>query len=331
VPGFLNRKRHLRPKTVGLALGSGAARGWAHLGVIRAIREAGIQVECVAGTSIGALVGAAFASGSTDALESLVRDLDWKVAMSLLDLGLPRSGLLDGKKITASIRERIDPGDIEHLPIPFCAVATDLVDGKEVRINKGDLVDTIRASISIAGVFTPVRRGGMLLVDGGILNPVPAGVARDMGAGYVIAVDVHQGPAGIGKLDDESAATDSNGDRGGQFEEEREDDDALGLMKRLEALGEKLAASGLQGMSQVKHWLAHESGPNIVEVVLTAIDIMETQVAEMQLAKSPPDMIIKPQLGDIRPIDFHRGEEAMEEGYRAATEALKGAAVGRKR
>ena len=191
MPGLLSRLRRRGRREVGLALGSGAARGWAHIGVIRAIHEAGIKVDYVAGTSIGALVGAAFASGNIDALESFVKRLDWKGAMSLLDLGLPRSGLLDGKKVTASIRERVDPGDVEDLPIPFCAVATNLVDGSEVRMDKGDLVEAIRASISIAGVFTPVRKGDMLLVDGGILNPVPAGVARDMGARYVIAVDVH--------------------------------------------------------------------------------------------------------------------------------------------
>ena len=330
MPGFLGRLRRRSPEKVGLALGSGAARGWAHIGVIRAIREAGIEVDCVAGTSIGALVGAAFAGGRIDALERFVRELDWKGAMSLLDLGLPRSGLLDGKKVTASIRERVDTGDIEQLPMPFRAVATNLVDGSEVRIGSGDLVEAIRASISIAGVFTPVRKGDMLLVDGGILNPVPAGVARDMGASYVIAVDVHGGSVGMGRLQEEGAAGTGKGDDREQREEEGEGGpDSLGLRARLETVGEKLAAGGFPGMSQINQWLARESGPNIIEVVLTAIDIMETQVAEMQLAKNPPDLMIKPRLGDIRPVDFHRGEEAIEAGHRAAAEALKGANVGR--
>jgi NTE family protein len=287
-------------------------------------------VDYVAGTSIGALVGAALASGSIDALERVVRELDWKRAMSLLDLGLPRSGLLDGKKISASLRERIDLGDMEALSIPFCAVATDLVNGHEVRIDKGDLVEAIRASISIAGVFTPVSRGDMLLVDGGILNPVPAGVARDMGASYVIAVDVHQGPAGMGRPEEESAASaDGNDTDEGRDAGQETDPDALGLRERFESLTERLASSGLPGFSQVNQWLARERGPNIIEVVLTAIDIMETRIAETQLAKDPPDLIIRPELGGIRPVDFHKGEEAIELGYRAATEALRDADVGR--
>ena len=325
--GILDRLKRSRSKSVGLALGSGAARGWAHIGAIRAIREAGIEVDYVAGTSIGALVGAAFASGNLDDLERLVRELDWKGAMSLLDIGLPRSGLIDGKKVTASLREHVDPGNMEDLDIPFSAVATNLVDGSEVVINEGDLVDAIRASISIAGMFTPVRRGDMLLVDGGILNPVPAGVVRDMGAEYVIAVDVHHKPADIGAFpsaDEETGEDSAQGDKAGGGSDEA---GPAGLRERIEAVGEKLAERGLTGVSHVKDWLSKDEGPNIFEVVLTAIDIMETQIAEMQLADYRPDLTIKPQVADIRPIDFHRGQEAIEKGYRAAKEALESAGL----
>jgi NTE family protein len=323
--GIFNRLRKRKPTGVGLALGSGAARGWAHIGAIRAIREADIEIDYVAGTSIGALVGAAFASGHLDALERLVKELDWKGAMSLLDIGLPRSGLIDGKKVTASLRKHVDPGNMEDLDIPFRAVATNLVDGSEVVIDEGDLVDAIRASISIAGMFTPVRKGDMLLVDGGILNPVPAGVVRDMGAQYVIAVDVHQK-----RVDMEAFAfedTDSKEDRESPEARANTEDSGesgpSGILERLETVGEKLATRGLTGVSNIKDWLSMDEGPNIFEVVLTAIDIMEAQIAEMQLENYRPDLTIKPQVSDIRPIDFHRGQEAIEKGHRAAMEALR--------
>ena len=122
---LFSRRKARRPVKIGLALGSGSARGWAHIGVINALTEAGVRIDCVAGTSIGSLVGAVFASGKTASLETVVRELDWRRALALFDVGLPRSGLLDGRKVTASIREHVSSGDIGDLPMPFCAVSTE--------------------------------------------------------------------------------------------------------------------------------------------------------------------------------------------------------------
>ncbi len=176
---------------VGLALGSGSARGWADIGVIRALADAGIEIECVAGTSIGALAGAAFVLNKVDALEDFARQLDWKQIVSFLDVTFPRSGLIDGKKITDFFRCHVREMSIEKLPVRYCAVATDLATGSEVVLNEGDLIEAIRASISVPGIFAPVKKNGVFLVDGGLVNPVPVSVVRNMGADYVIAVNLN--------------------------------------------------------------------------------------------------------------------------------------------
>ena len=176
---------------VGLALGSGSARGWAHIGVIRALADAGIEIKCVAGTSIGSLVGAAFALNKVDVLEEFARQLDWKQIVSFLDVTFPKSGLIDGKRITDFFRSHVQDVNIEEMSLRYCAVATDLVTGTEAVLNQGDLIEAIRASISIPGIFAPVKKDDGFLVDGGLVNPVPVSVARNMGADYVIAVNLN--------------------------------------------------------------------------------------------------------------------------------------------
>ncbi|MEM9157282.1 MAG: patatin-like phospholipase family protein [Cyanobacteria bacterium P01_F01_bin.33] len=177
---------------VGLALGSGGARGWAHIGAIRALQEANIPVQCVAGTSIGAFVGALYAADALDELEDFALDLDWKMVVSLLDVVFPTRGLLDGEKVYDLLAESLLDLCIENSTIPFCCVATDLSRGREVRLSEGSMVDAVRASISIPGVFTPVNIDGRYLVDGGLVNPVPVNAVRDMGANLAIAINLNR-------------------------------------------------------------------------------------------------------------------------------------------
>lgn len=183
----------MRPakKRVGLALGSGSARGWALIGVIEALIESGINVDFVAGTSIGALVGAVFSAGKLDKLKDVVIQLDWKKIVGLLDIVFPKSGLIDGKKVTDFIIGHIQTRSFSELNLPFGAVATNLVDGKEVTIREGNVIDAVRASISVPGFFAPVKINDMIIVDGGLVNPVPVNVLRDTGADFVIAVDLN--------------------------------------------------------------------------------------------------------------------------------------------
>ena len=186
------------PRRIGLALGGGAARGWAHVGVLEALEEAGIRPGCIAGTSIGALIGAIYASGGIDGVRALVQGVDWKRMLALVDPVLPRTGLIDGRRVEDLVRAHVREPRIEDLPIPFAAVATDLTTATEVVIDRGDIAEAVRASVSVPGLFTPVRSDARTLVDGGLLNPVPVSVTRAMGADWVIAVDVNPAVEGEG-------------------------------------------------------------------------------------------------------------------------------------
>ena len=177
---------------VGLALGGGAARGLAHIGVLEGLQKEGIPIDMIAGTSAGAAIGAIYAQRKDATLiENIALDLDWKAATSLLDLTLPKTGFIKGKKIRDYLRAIIG-GDIEFtdLKIPFACVATDILACEEVVIKEGSVLEGIRASISIPAVFTLVRRKGRYLTDGGLVNPVPVSVVRGMGADFIIAVNV---------------------------------------------------------------------------------------------------------------------------------------------
>jgi NTE family protein len=179
-----------RPR-IGLALGSGSARGLAHIGVLRALKEANIEVDLVAGTSMGAVIGAVFASGKLDGLSARLCNLDWPGIVALLDPVFPRSGLIDGQRVAEFVRAHVPSAHIESLLLPFAAVATDLMTGEAVVATAGDLTEAVRASIAVPGIVTPVRSNGRILVDGGLVNPVPVRVARAMGADLVIAVDLN--------------------------------------------------------------------------------------------------------------------------------------------
>lgn len=202
-------------KTVGLVLGSGGARGWAHIGVIRALASAGINIHFISGASIGAFVGAIYAAGELDDLEEFVRALDWKAVVSYFDVVFPSSGLLDGNRVYELLSDHLQDMAIEEADIQFCCVATDLLNGEEVRLQTGPMVDAVRASISIPGVFTPFQKNGQFLGDGGIVNPMPVDVMREMGADVVIAVNLnHTSKPGILDVDvdsgRESAPSDSS-------------------------------------------------------------------------------------------------------------------------
>ncbi len=176
----------------GLALGGGAARGWAHIGVIRALHKKNIRITHIAGTSIGAFVGAFIATGRLDDLEREILDFDWKQGLGYFASVPSRTGMLNGRGITEFLGEYLGPGHIEDTGIPLRTVATDLRNGDEVVLARGGLVEAVRASIAVPGIFTPVVYDGRLLVDGGLINPVPVNVVRQMGARHVVAVDLNR-------------------------------------------------------------------------------------------------------------------------------------------
>lgn len=301
------------PKKIGLALGSGSARGWAHIGVIRALAEAGIRVDCVAGTSIGALVGVVYASGKIDTLEGVALQLDWRQIVSFLDVVFPKSGLIDGKKVADFIRNHVQEKNIEELPIPFHAVSTDLTTGKEVVIKEGDIIEAVRASISVPGILTPVRKNGVILADGGLVNPLPVSVAKEMGAVFIIAVDLNHdivGKKGITKTSILNSSVLAPGTRTGQS--------LIKGSKILDALNKRVGTLDLRAFSQIRQWMSKDSLPSIFEVLMSSINIMERQITVTRLKTDPPDLLIQPNLGHIRFLEFNRAQEAIAEGYREA-------------
>ncbi len=188
----------------GLALGSGSARGWAHIGVIRALEERGIKPDVVCGTSVGALVGAAYASGELDRLEKWVTGLAWTTVVRLMDLTW-RGGLIRGTRLFTLFRTIFEDRDIAELPMPYGAVATELHSGREVWLRQGKVLEAVRASCAMPGLLTPVVRDGAVLVDGGLVNPVPVSMCRALGADLVVAVDLSWGKLGPYRQDREQA------------------------------------------------------------------------------------------------------------------------------
>jgi len=301
---------------IGLALGSGSARGWAHIGVIESLTEAGIKIDYIAGTSIGALVGAVFASGKIDKLKEIVFQLDWKQILSFFDIVFPKSGLIDGKKVSDFIRKRIHEKSFVELSIPFCAVSTDLSTGQEVIIDEGDVIEAVRASISVPGIFTPVKKDDMILVDGGLVNPVPVNVVRDMGADFVIAVDLnHDIKKRLFKTSPSSA--------GINISARKASHDIKIKNRILKALNEKLETIDLPALTQIKRWMSRDPMPNIFEVLLGAINIMEVQITTARLKIDPSDLLIQPKLGHIRFLEFNRAREAIDRGYRETIKKIR--------
>ncbi|MFN2381746.1 MAG: patatin-like phospholipase RssA [Guyparkeria sp.] len=293
--------------TIGLALGSGAARGWAHIGVIQALEEAGIRPAMVAGCSFGALVGAGYAGESMDRLEEWARGIrSWDV-MRLLDVRLG-GGLIEGDSLMRSLAKQVEPVDIEDLKVPFAAVATDLEAGREVWLREGSLMGAVRASIAVPGLMTPVRSEGRWLVDGGLTDPVPVTLCRAMGADVVIAVNLNSDLVGRHVRDIRGAAR-------------HDTDNESGLRKWLDGVDERL----LDG--RVGKWLEEhdkdEPTPGMLDVMAGAINIMQDRITRSRMAGDPPEMLISPKLSHIGLLEFERAAETIEAGRKAAERALR--------
>ncbi len=288
-------ERPKRKRRIGLVLGSGSARGWAHIGVIRALAEAGVRPDIVCGCSIGALVGALYADGKLDWLEAWVRDLDWKGVVRLMDPGW-RGGLLSGGRLVELMQSQLGEREFSGLELPFGAVATDLATGHEVWLREGNLAEAVRASFAAPGLFTPVRRDGTFLVDGGVVNPVPVSLARAMGAEIVIAVDLGSDLVGRRVL--------------------LEDEDAKGARNWLGwLLRQDEALSGTEDAAIPRF-------PAMLDVVMGTINIMQVRIARSRLAGEPADVVVAPRLGELGLLEYHRAAECIDEGRAAVARML---------
>jgi NTE family protein len=287
----------MRKTKIGLALGSGSARGWAHIGVIRALEEQGIKPDIVAGCSIGSLVGAACASGHLAILEKWVKELTFLDVVRLLDVRMS-GGLIEGDSLMTSFRNKIAQLNIEELPLLFAAVATDLNTGREVWLQKGPLPAAVRASLALPGLFSPVTLDNRWLVDGGLTNPVPVSLCRAMGADIIIAVNLN---------------SDIVGKHLREIPESSRHDERDLFAQMLNKITDTLKDT------RMSTWLkaeAHQQKiPGLFEVMASAINIMQDRITKSRMAGDPPDVLISPRLGKLGLLEFDRAEEAIAEGY----------------
>lgn len=283
-----------RKPRIGLVLGSGAARGWAHLGVIRALEEAGIKPDVVCGTSIGALVGAVYAAGELDRFEQWVRALRVREVFGFMDVSLG-SGLLKGERLMEFFGQHFADKPIEELAMPYGAVATALHSGEEVWLRDGSTLGAVRASIALPGVLAPVLSNGTVLVDGGLVNPVPVSLARAMGAELLIAVDLNADLVGRHLREAPAPEPPPPGEVGDWL---RKIQDKLGALLPTRAANEPRL-------------------PSLFEVVASSINVMQVRITRSRMAGDPPNVVIEPRLSHLGLFDFHRADEAIDEGRQA--------------
>ena len=324
----LRRMRERLVGKIGVALGSGAARGWAHVGVLRGLVAAGITPEIVVGSSSGALVGAVFAAGRLEAFDAWGRTLDWRQVVGYFDFTF-RGGVIKARRLLDEIAALLPAGGIESLPLPFACVATDLATGREVWLRSGPLLEALRASIAVPGLIAPVKIDGRWLVDGGVANPVPVSLCRAMGADTVIAVDLNTTLLGR-RLRGRPAAPEVVSAAA-----------PVGPAPTLEEGSEEGAveiAAPSPIRSAIEGFVADlrrrvnpgtpgekEAQPSIYEVLAQSLNIMQVHIARTRMAGDPPEILVTPRLADFGLLDFDRALEASEEGERAVARALAGA------
>ncbi len=287
---------------IGIALGSGAARGWAHIGILRALEQQGIQPDIVAGSSVGALVGAAYASGHLDQLEQWVLKLDSSRILSFLDISWTGAGLIQGDKLFAYFEQTLQSVNIEDLPKHFAAVATELSTGREIWFREGSLSKALRASIALPGLFTPALLDTRYYIDGGLVNPVPVSLCRAMGAEIVIAVNLNGNLAGR-HLKKPLPADTHSGEPGSQYKSDF-------WNQALARVGQSINRNtGLTGMFRPRR-----KSPGMFEVIASAINIMQDRITRSRMAGEPPDIVLSPRLAHLGLMDFDKAAAAFKEG-----------------
>jgi NTE family protein len=292
---------------IGLALGGGSARGWAHIGVLRALNAAGIHPDIVAGTSIGAVVGGCYVAGELGALEQFARELTRRKVLGFLDFNFSGSGLIYGQRLCDILEHKFKGITIEAMEKRFVAVATEIGTGHEVWLSRGRLVDAMRASYALPGIFRPVAINGRWLFDGALVNPIPVSVCRALGARYVIAVSLSADTCGRGTVVPylEAAAP------------ERRDPEQPepGLILRNGRAVKKLLQRQVFGRT--------DNGPGISRVMMEAFNIVQDRIARSRLAGDPPDVIIQPRLPAFGLFDFHRADALIECGSAATQREIE--------
>ena len=293
-------------KTISLVLGSGGARGLAHIGVIKWLDENGYCVRAIAGSSMGALIGGIYACGKLDVYRRWVSSLEWLDIIRLLDFSYSRDGLFKGERVINTLRTLIGDSNIEDLPIPFTAVATELHSGKETWFSRGLLFDAIRASIAIPSVMTPHSIGGRLFIDGAVTNPLPIAPTLHNRTDLTVAVNVNGKAAAVSALP--------------QQKPPRPAEKTNGYRRTISAF--------ISTIQQQLYPANHVKEPavadklNMLNVITQSLDTTQHIIGRFQLASYSPDVVIEIPRNICGFYEFHRAQELIELGYRRAAEQM---------
>ncbi|MCB1650959.1 MAG: patatin-like phospholipase family protein [Alphaproteobacteria bacterium] len=289
---------------MGLALGGGVARGFAHIGILKALRRHHIRPSIVVGTSIGALVGGAYLAGKLDEFEDWALSLNRMRLLSYLDFRIRSAGMIGGNRLKKLMDDALSDIKIEDLPSPYIAIASDLLTGHEVWLRKGNLIEAMTASFSLPGVLPPVRRNGRLLVDGALVNPVPVAPAQALGARMTIAVDLNTDIVG------KALSSEDGYPRVAGFDMFNDKDVPPEAQKEIK--------SGLTN----RLFRREEHNPSLFGVMVSALSIMQDRLTRSRLAGDPPDIHLKPMIGHIGLLEFERAKELIERGEEEAERAI---------
>jgi len=296
------------PPGVSLVLGSGGARGLAHIGAIQALEEAGFRIESIAGSSMGALVGGMYAARRLDVYTDWVRGLAQSDIFRLVDWTLSGGGLMRGEKIINRLRQMVGEVRIEELDIEFTAVAVDIELGREIWLGRGPLFDAIRGSIAIPGLFTPHRYQGKLLVDGGILNPVPVAPTLRCLSDMTLVINVN------GQIDRAAARRAASA----SMARDSDEDDETGMMERVRRF-----FNGLIERDEASRAPDRQSAPGLVAMLMKSLETMESVITRQHLAVFQPDLVVEIPKDACMIHEFHRADELIELGYRRTISALE--------
>jgi NTE family protein len=287
---------------IGLALGSGASRGWSHIGIIKALAEMGIEPDVVTGTSIGSLVGASYAAGNLDKLEDWVLSLNRFETARFFEINSSFNGFVNKERLHHFLNKYVasDETKIEDSEKKYAAVSTDLETGREVWLTDGSILEAVWSSISLPGLFPAIKNHNKWLIDGGLVNPVPVSVCRALGADIVIAVNLNGDIVGkhFHKADkpkkDDSA--------------EQSEDEEPGMVDKLSDIVAEYTSSIFPSTKQ------ESVPPNLFEAIAGSINITQDRITRSRMAGDPPDILLSPKLSRIGLLEFYRAEETIEEG-----------------
>jgi len=293
---------------IGLALGSGASRGWSHIGTIKALLREGVEPDIVCGTSVGAMIGACYLSGKLEKLEKWVLGSTRTDVYKFFNVKLGQSGFVDSERLSKFLHENVAAPDleIEHMPKPFVAVATDLENGREVWLQKGNLAEAVRASMALPGLFPAVRRNDRWLVDGGLVNPVPVSTCRALGADVVIAINLN------------ADVINPRPQKKPEPQDKRQmDTGKKGVLQKVKQTTIEYSSAIMPGSNK------DEDSPGLFAAITNSINIVQDRITRSRLAGDPAEVTISPRLAHIGMFEFHRAGEAIAEGENCVRNALE--------